>query len=129
MFKADAPRRRNLIGLTPLIDVVFILLVFFMLTSSFLQWRAIDLATPGAAGDGGGMKGAMLVVVGQDGLRLGSQSLTLAGVVERVSARLSDNPDQRVFVRADEGVPLQAAVTVLDGLRAAGTQNLSLIGR
>lgn len=129
MFKADAPRRRNLIGLTPLIDVVFILLVFFMLTSSFLQWRAIDLATPGAAGDGGSMKGAMLVFVGQDGLRLGSQSLTLESVVERVSARLADNPEQRVFVRAGEGVPLQAAVTVLDGLRAAGTQNLSLIGR
>ncbi|OOC09384.1 ExbD/TolR family protein, partial [Thioalkalivibrio halophilus] len=37
------PRRRNLISLTPLIDVVFILLVFFMLASSFLDWRAVEL--------------------------------------------------------------------------------------
>lgn len=129
MFAADAPRRRSLISLTPLIDVVFILLVFFMLTSSFLQWRAIDLAAPGATGGGGGMKGAMLVFVGPDGLRLGAQSLTLDQVVERVSARLAENPDQRVFVRPGEGVPLQAAVTVLDGLKTAGTQNLSLMGR
>ncbi len=42
-------RRRALISLTPLIDVVFILLVFFMLPSSFLDWRAIDLDPPGQA--------------------------------------------------------------------------------
>ena len=34
---------RKLIGLTPLIDVVFILLLFFMLTSSFFQWQSLDL--------------------------------------------------------------------------------------
>ena len=45
-FGQRASRRRALIGLTPLIDVVFILLVFFMLASSFLDWRAIDLTAP-----------------------------------------------------------------------------------
>ena len=53
---ATAPSRRRLISLTPLIDVVFILLIFFMLASSFLDWRAIGLdapadATAGAAGE------------------------------------------------------------------------------
>ena len=42
-------RRRPLISLTPLIDVVFILLVFFMLASSFLDWRSIDLNAPAQA--------------------------------------------------------------------------------
>ena len=43
----NARRRRPLISLTPLIDVVFILLVFFMLTSTFLDWRPIELNAPG----------------------------------------------------------------------------------
>lgn len=44
------PRRRT-IGLTALIDVIFILLLFFMLTSTFVHWRAIDLQFPGASDD------------------------------------------------------------------------------
>jgi len=128
MFAADAQPRRNLIGLTPLIDVVFILLVFFMLTSSFLQWRAIDLAAPAAAG-GGAMKGAMLVHVRADGLRLGAQSLSLDALGERVAARLEEYPEQRVLIRPGKRVPLQDAVTVLDRLTAVGARNISLVGR
>lgn len=44
------PRCRT-IGLTALIDVIFILLLFFMLSSTFVQWRAIDLQFPGARED------------------------------------------------------------------------------
>ncbi|MGK0476314.1 MAG: biopolymer transport protein ExbD, partial [Oleispira sp.] len=43
MVLSEKPKQRNLISLTPLIDVVFILLVFFMLTSSFVEWKFIDL--------------------------------------------------------------------------------------
>ncbi|MCB1746533.1 MAG: biopolymer transporter ExbD [Gammaproteobacteria bacterium] len=45
----DFTPRRSSIGLTALIDVVFILLMFFMLTSSFVRWHAVDLAVPAAA--------------------------------------------------------------------------------
>ena len=44
------PRRRNPISLTPLIDVVFILLIFFMLTSAYIDYRAIELPVLGRAG-------------------------------------------------------------------------------
>ena len=46
-LKLDQPRKKQLVSLTPLIDVVFILLLFFMLTSSFVAWRTLD--TPLAA--------------------------------------------------------------------------------
>src|SRR5690606_18422295 len=64
-----AARRRSTISLTPLIDVVFILLVFFMLASSFLDWRAIDLRAPGPAA-GASLEGVLYVEVRDDGLRL-----------------------------------------------------------
>jgi biopolymer transport protein ExbD len=44
-FDAPAPHRR-LISLTPLIDVVFILLVFFMLASSLIKWQAVEMGEP-----------------------------------------------------------------------------------
>jgi len=127
MFQPSATRRRALIGLTPLIDVVFILLVFFMLASSFLNWRAIDLSAPPAVGGGQSLKGAMLVEVRADRLRLGAHTLDLESLAARVSERLADEPGQRVLIRPAAGVSLQRAVEVLDRLAAAGAQNLTLV--
>ncbi len=124
---ACPPRRRAPIGLTPLIDVVFILLVFFMLASSFLDWRAIALNAPAAAKGGASPEGALLVEVRADGLRLGAERLGLEALAERVAAQLRAAPDRRVLVRPDAGVPLQRAVEVLDRLSAAGATEIALI--
>ena len=56
-------RKRPLVSLTPLIDVVFILLVFFMLATSFLDWRAIDLDAPVQAAAGNAADNALLVEI------------------------------------------------------------------
>ncbi|PJK27430.1 ExbD/TolR family protein [Minwuia thermotolerans] len=123
---AISGRRRPLISLTPLIDVVFILLVFFMLASSFLDWRAIDLTPPARAGAGTPLEGAMLVDVRPDGLRLSGERLDLETLAGRVEARLAKMPDQSVIVRPAAGVSLQDTIRVLDRLAVAGAANLSL---
>lgn len=120
-------RRRSLISLTPLIDVVFILLVFFMLASSFLDWRSIELSAPATGAPSAGMEGALLVEVRGEGLRLSGRAVTLDQLDERVRERLARRRDQAVFVKPAAGVPLQRAVAVLDRLSAAGVANLSLI--
>jgi biopolymer transport protein ExbD len=127
-LRATLPaRRRALIGLTPLIDVVFILLVFFMLASSFLDWRAIELNAPSQAQGGGSPEGALLIEVRADGLRLGAERLNLDDLAERVAAQLRESEGRRVLVRPDAGVPLQRAVEVLDRLSAIGAERISLI--
>ena len=120
-------RRRPLISITPLIDVVFILLVFFMLASSFLDWRSIDLNAPGRAGGEPSMVGALLINVTQDGLRFAGQPITLSELDRHVSSRLEQDPEQRVLVKPAPGVPFQSAVYVLDHLSRAGVIDLSLI--
>ena len=120
-------RRRPLVSLTPLIDVVFILLVFFMLASSFLDWRSIDLDAPGRAGVAASLSGAMLVEVRLDGLRLSGQPITLDALTARVDDLLNRRPEQRVLVRPMAGVSLQEVVAVLDRLSAAGVGDLSLL--
>lgn len=126
-FRAKTVRRRALISLTPLIDVVFILLVFFMLASSFLDWRAIDLTAPAKASGAGRMEGALLVEIRSDGLRLAGEALQERALLQRVTSRLLEKPGQKVLVRPAAGVALQDAIRLLDGLAAAGATDLSLI--
>ncbi|WP_119459440.1 ExbD/TolR family protein [Rhodospirillaceae bacterium SYSU D60014] len=118
---------KRLISLTPLIDVVFILLIFFMLASSFLDWRAIMLDAPAAQAAGTSMDGAVLIRVMADGsLDLGGSPVTLDALDERLRPHLDRKPDQRVLIQPAAGVPLQRVVTVLDAATAAGVSNLSL---
>ena len=125
---ASGGRRRPLIGLTPLIDVVFILLVFFMLASSYLDWRSIVLSPPAKAAQGGGMEGALLVEVQAGGqLRLSGQPVRLQELDQRVRQRLAEKPGQRLVVKPDESVDLQAVVAVLDSLALAGAPSISLM--
>jgi biopolymer transport protein ExbD len=120
-------RRRSPVSLTALIDVVFILLVFFMLASSFLDWRAIDLNAPGKAAAGTSMEGALLVEIRRDGLRLAGRPVSLAEILTQVRDGLRDKPDRKVIVRPDTGVVLQDTIAVLDALTAAGVRDMSLV--
>lgn len=124
---ATSGRRRVVISLTPLIDVVFILLVFFMLASSFLDWRSIDLAPPASAGAGASLTGAMLLEIRADDLRLGGHPVTAVEAERKIMARVRETPDQRVLIKPAEGVTLQRTVDVLDRLSAAGVSNLSFM--
>ena len=121
------PRENVEINLASLIDVVFILLVFFMLASSFVDWRAIELAPPAAAGAGQAQRAATLVEVRRDGLSLAGEPLALEELVLRVAGELALQPERPVLVRTESGVTLEAVVAVLDRLAAAGASDLTLL--
>jgi biopolymer transport protein ExbD len=120
-------KRRPLISLTPLIDVVFILLVFFMLASSFLDWRSIELNTPGASRGVSRLEGAILIEVRAEGLRLSGESLGHDALIRRMKGLLAQETDRRVLVKPSAGVAMQKTIAVLDSLAAAGVTDLSLI--
>lgn len=128
MLAKAQERRRGLISLTPLIDVVFILLVFFMLASNFLEWRSITLDAPTeATGRGSSIEGTLLIEVRSDGLRMAGRAHTLDEVVGRVSDQLVKTPSRGIFVKPAPDVSLQETVVVLDALTNAGATNISLI--
>ncbi|MGF1629115.1 MAG: ExbD/TolR family protein [Kiloniellaceae bacterium] len=120
-------RRRARISLTPLIDVVFILLVFFMLASSFLDERAIKVDAPAATLGGSSMEGALLVELQSDGLRLAGQRLTGAQLFARLADHAARNPAQRVLIKPAQGVSLQDAVGLLDQVMASGLTQVSFV--
>lgn len=119
---------RALISLTPLIDVVFILLVFFMLASTFTDWRAIELATAGKAVAAASDDAALRLRVRADGgVDLGAERLDDAALRERLTAVAAREPDKRVAVQPEAGVPLQRVVTVMEAVAAAGLAKVSLV--
>ena len=123
----NLPRRRVRVSLTPLIDVVFILLVFFMLASSLLDWRSIEMDTAAKASAKSSKSESVIVDVRKDGIRLGAETVALDTLTERLRRRVEKTPNQRVLVKPAPGVVLQDAIIVLDRLSEAGVTNMSLI--
>lgn len=117
-------RSRAAVSLTPLIDVVFILLIFFMLVSNLQSANMIDLrvadrnAAPTQVRDR-----ALLVTISRDTLQLDGQPLSLAQLREQVALQ----PQRQVALEPADGVSLQRVVTVLDQLRGAGASHVSFL--
>jgi biopolymer transport protein ExbD len=122
---ARPPRRRLRISLTPLIDVVFILLVFFMLASSFLDESAFQVDAPAAKLGGESLEGAVLIELRQDGLRLSGVRLAPAQLEARLAEHAARNPAQQVLVKPAPGVSLQDTVAILDRVLASGLSEVS----
>ena len=121
------PPTGRLISLTPLIDVVFILLVFFMLASSFLDWRSIDLKVSSGAGAATSTERAIVIDLRADGsLTVGTDAVSDRALRGVLKTKLTGKSDQRVIIRSETGVKLQRAVDILDLVRGLGVANVSL---
>lgn len=117
---------RHLISLTPLIDVVFILLVFFMLASSGLDWRAVDLTISSASGDAQSPSPALQIRLKADGsLLLGAEPMDVATLRGRMATTIAEAPKRQIVINSEPGVRLQRAVDTLDLLKAEGAGNVS----
>ncbi|MEO0993621.1 MAG: biopolymer transporter ExbD [Pseudomonadota bacterium] len=123
----NRPRRRLRISLTPLIDVVFILLVFFMLASSFLDWRSVELTAAPAGGPSVGAEGALLVELTEEGVRLSGERMDLTTLAARLETHLAQTPERRILVRPAPGVDMQRMVRLLDAVAAAGARDIALL--
>ena len=125
---AERPKRRPLVTLTPLIDVVFILLLFFMLASNLMDWRALQVATPAAGSSAPAPDGALRIeLLADGGLRFDGQTMTITALEQRVAARLAEHPEQTLLIEPHGGVRLQAAIDVLERLAGIGARNVTLL--
>lgn len=118
-----APRRPRRISLTPMIDVVFLLLIFFMLTARFGSESAIAVA--GGEGATAWRGAPRLVEVAPGGISLNGRPVAAEALGAAVGA-LAPAPDAAVVVRGRDGATLGDLVAALDALRAAGFGNLVL---
>lgn len=119
-------RIRTHLDMAPLIDVVFLLLIFFMLTSTFLVQEAIDLDLPEAATGDPSEEQRLVVSLDREGaVTLNGDSVELDDLQDKVESLLEE-PDQQITLRTDENAPVRDMVRVMDEIRAAGGRNIAL---
>ncbi len=126
-LKTLSVRRQRAISLTPLIDVVFILLLFFMLSSSFVQWRQVNLSAAQASESNSQPLNRLRLLSANGDFEYAGQHYQMSDVAAlRV---LVGEAEQAVFaIEVVPGVKTQAMITLLDNLKQAGAVHVSLAG-
>jgi len=117
----------NEVNLTPMLDVVFIMLIFFIVTASFVKEAGIDVNRPNAATSERKEKGNILVAVSADNQiwidRRQVDPRALRANIERMHA---ENPLGSVLIVADEESKHKLLVQVMDAARLAGVKDVSI---
>jgi biopolymer transport protein TolR len=119
------------INVTPMVDVMLVLLIIFMVVTPMLQKGvSVDMAqvnNPEQMPDAD-KEDALLVSITRDGkVYFGTEQITVDSLTTKVKDRLTNRMDKRVYVKADMRTRFGGVVQVVDGVRAAGVDDLGLL--
>ena len=138
-LRRPAPLPAAAIALTPLIDVVFILLIFFMLASRFDLWNGFTLALGPPEGGAGQLAGSgsidkhdrsvvFIILLADNGISLDGRPVT-AEEMRALESALQKSTTERALtfsVAAEQGASVAALVAMLEDLKAAGAAEILL---
>ena len=117
----------NEINLTPMLDVVFIMLIFFIVTASFIKEAGIDVERPDTVTADSQDDAAILVAISPNDEIWVDRRLTeptaLRGVIDRLRA---ENPKGSLVIQADENSTNAALIVVMEAAKAAGVTNVAI---
>lgn len=131
MLNISAARRKNRstaeLNIAPLIDMVFILLIFFLVNTSFVKETGIDVSRPTASTAVVKDKATILIAI-DEGNRvfMDHREIDPRAVRANVERALAENPEGAIVVVADKASSTGVAIRIMDGCRMAGATNVSL---
>ncbi len=115
------------LDIAPLIDIVFLLLVFFMLTSTFMLPEAIELKLPESSSASATDTIPIVVSLNQAGqLALNGSNLELVQLRQAIKPLIKQNPDSAITLKSDARTEVQSLLKVMDEILAAGGTNVAL---
>ncbi len=116
------------VDISPLIDVVFILLIFFMVTTTFVKDAQLDIERPGASSGEAANSKAVRVSIDRSGaVYLGDAPVKPWMLQSRVRDMLRDGADGAVLVIVDRNVASEKLIEVVDQCRLAGANDVGVI--
>lgn len=115
------------INMAPLIDMVFLLLIFFMVTTSFVKETGIEVSRPTAATAEVNNKGNILLGVSEQGeIFFEKQRIDIRSVRAHIERSLAENPEGSVVILADRHSDTGIIVNIMDQCRLAGARRVSI---
>ena len=118
------------LNVAPLIDIVFLLLVFFMLASTFIRPESINLAIRGPSGSVEHSEEYILIHIGENNsIRLNGLVLTKENLKQELLARARPKEEKTITVQAEDNVSIQLLVEVMDEINEAGYTDIAISNR
>ena len=115
------------LNIAPLIDMVFILLIFFLVTTSFVRETGVTVSRPSASTAVSREKAGVLVGVTADNrIFMDKREVDLRAVRTHVERALAENPGSGVVIVADRGSRTGIAISVMDACRLAGADDVAI---
>ena len=115
------------INVTPLVDVVLVLLIIFMVTAPILQ-SGIEVSVPKTRTVKEITEERTVISIDKSQrVYLGNDPVNINDIGQRLRKKFRDPRGQAIFVRCDENVPFGAFATVMDAVKATGITNVSLV--
>jgi biopolymer transport protein ExbD len=125
MFSGE--EEENEINLTPMLDVVFIMLIFFIVTASFIKEAGIDVDRPDAPTAESQDDAAILIAISAaDEIwidRRQTEPNAVRGMIERLHA---ENPKGSIVIQADEESTNETLIVVMEAAKQAGVSNVAI---
>lgn len=123
----ESDEEENEINLTPMLDVVFIMLIFFIVTASFIKESGIDVNRPDApTAERQEDANILIAISANDEIWIDRRLIDPRAVRANIERLHAENPKGSVVIQADKQSTNEALVTVMDASRAAGVYNISI---
>ena len=117
------------INITPLIDIVFLLLVFFMLATSFIQKSTIEVNLSSKKTiEVDNKKNNVVLILNKKGLiYLNNKLINVSNIRNEISNIVKKNPKYSVLIKSHKKIPVQKVIRLIEEVRLAGTDNIKLV--
>ncbi|MFT6787327.1 MAG: biopolymer transport protein ExbD [Pseudoalteromonas rhizosphaerae] len=124
LFQEDEAEEINM---TPMLDVVFIMLIFFIVTASFVKESGIDVNRPEAATAVKKERANILVAISDQGeIWINKRQIDVRAVQANIERLKAENPQGSVVIQADKKATTDTLIKVMDAARAAGVFDVSI---
>lgn len=115
------------IDMTPMLDIVFIMLIFFIVTTSFVKEAGIEVNRPSANTAQTVQSGNIMIAVGAAGdIWIDKRRVEVDAVRANVERLRAESPEGAIVIQADELANAGVVVKVMDQVRMAGVENISI---
>jgi biopolymer transport protein ExbD len=115
------------INMTPMLDIVFIMLIFFIVTASFVKETGLDINRPAAASASSKENASILIALSDSGqVWIDRRQVDVRAVRANIERMRAENPQAGVVIQADKNSKNGLLVDVMDAAEQAGVENISL---